>query len=94
LQADLNSSFMEITFLYNLDYSGSTLELLIQFVLGNIFRILAILNTFISHSLNLFPSKFRSNSLLNNFSAITGFTIDNDLNKVIMDIFIHNAFYF
>ena len=78
---------MKITFLYNLDYSGSTLELLIQFILGNIFRILAILDTFILYLLNLFPLKFRYNLLLNKFSAITGFTIDNDLNKVINGYF-------
>lgn len=72
MQADLNSSFKKNTFLYNLDYSGSNLELLTQFVLGNIFRILALLNAFISYSLNLFPSKFRSDSLLNNFSASPG----------------------
>ncbi|EKQ54805.1 MAG: hypothetical protein B655_0614 [Methanobacterium sp. Maddingley MBC34] len=87
MQADLNSSFVKITFLYNLDYSGSTLELLIQFILGNIFRILAILDTFILYLLNLFPLKFRYNLLLNKFSAITGFTIDNDLNKVINGYF-------
>ena len=83
MQADLNSSFRKITFLYNLDYSGSTLELLIQFILGNIFRLLAILYFFISYLLNLYPYKFRLNFLLNKFSAITGFKIDNDLNKVI-----------
>jgi len=94
LQVDLNSSFMKITFLYNLDYSRSILELLLQFVLGNIFRLLAILDTFILYLLNLFPLKFRYNFLLNKFSAITGFKIDNDLNKVVNEIFIHKAFYF
>jgi hypothetical protein len=83
LQADLNSPFSKITFLYNLDYSGSTLELVIQFILGNIFRLLTISYSFISHLLNLYPSKFILNFLLNKFSAIARFKIDNNLNNVI-----------
>lgn len=93
MQADLNSSFSKITFLYNnLDYLRSILELLIQFVLGNIFRLLALLDTFILYLLNLFTLKFRYNFLMNKFSAITGFTIDSDLNRLLMDIFIHKSF--